>query len=49
MLQLATLLEVGMNETEAIAQAIVGKFLLNKDQYDAARLTNQLRVGGASL
>ena len=48
MLQLATLLEVGMNETEAIAQAIVGKFLLNKDQYDAARLTNQLRVGGAS-
>lgn len=51
MLQLATLLQAGMNETEAIAQAIVGKFLLNKDQYDSARLTNQLRVdrsGGAS-
>lgn len=45
MLQLATLLDAGMNETEAIAQAIVGKFLLNKDQYDSARLTNQLRVG----
>ncbi|MFN8827439.1 MAG: AAA family ATPase [Planctomycetota bacterium] len=44
MLQLATLLAAGMNETEAIAQAIVGKFLLNKDQYDSARLTNQLRV-----
>ncbi|MFO1031161.1 MAG: AAA family ATPase [Planctomycetota bacterium] len=41
LLQLGTLLAAGMDENEAIATAVVGKFLLDKDRYDAARLAVQ--------
>jgi MoxR-like ATPase len=40
--QLARLLLHGMPETAAIRQSVVGKFLLQKDLYDAAMLTNNL-------
>ena len=41
LLQLGTLLTAGMSESDAIATAVVGKFLLDKDRYDAARLAVQ--------
>lgn len=42
MLQLATLLRAGVSENSAVRMAVVGKFLLHKDKYDAAMLTNDL-------
>lgn len=40
--QLLELLRAGMDEREAVAQAVVGKFLLDRDQHEAARLTASL-------
>ncbi len=42
LMQLLELLRAGMNERDAVAQAVVGKFLLDRDRHEAARLTASL-------